>query len=436
MKPLRLHEIWALLPGVEELQPLLSVLLTRSAPDPERSWSGAGELETAGDRYVADLPDSSEVEALAEAAREHQESLLKGVLEALSALGEGDGARAGESFLRLAGREEERGAWDRVDAWARSAFEAARDSADPLLAATALRRRGRAARARGRLEEALARYRDGSERARMLGDPRGAAEGAVGAGNVLEEQGRWDEAEGWYRSALELLGTVDAPVPERWHALLNLHIVLRSRGDLEESRPLLERAEAEARSLGDDSATPFLLNARGQLEMVGGHPDQAESDFRRALARAPTPGAGVTIRLNLAETFLARGRLLEAADETRTAEAEAIQGGLAHRLPEVYRLLGRVAAARSSPEAFVLFERALELLRSGSRSPLEEAVTLQAYAQAQADRGEAEVAQELLERAMQLYASVGISEPRHPWTDYFGPPTSREPGPSSERNTS
>jgi tetratricopeptide (TPR) repeat protein len=435
MKPLRLHEVWTLLPGLEELQPLLSALLARSAPDPERTWSGAGEMETAGDRYLTDLPGPSEVEAMSEAARERQESVLREVIEALSALGQGDGAAAAECFLRLAGREEQEGAWGRVDAWARSAFEAARDSSDPLLAARALRRRGRAARARGRLDEALVFYRDGSERAGMLGDPRGAAEGAVGAGNALEEQGRWDEAEAWYRTALGLLEPLGAPVPERWHALLNLHIVLRSRGDLAESRPLLERAEAEARSLGDESAAPFLLNARGQLEMLVGRPDDAESHFRRALALAPTPGAGVTVRLNLAETLLARGRLLEAAEETRTAEAEAIRNGLAQRLPEVYRLLGRVAAARKSPEAFVLFERALELLRSGSRSALEEAVTLQAYARAEAERGEDEVARELLERAMQLYATVGISEPRHPWTDYFGPPTSREPDPSTERNT-
>jgi tetratricopeptide (TPR) repeat protein len=375
------------------------------------------------------------VDALVEAAREHQESVLKGVLEALEALAGGDGARAGECFLRLARREEERGAWTRVEAWARAAFEAARDSSAPLVAATALRRRGRAARARGRLDEALAHYREGSERAAILGDTRGAAEGAVGAGNVMEEQGRWDEAEGWYRRALELLQPLDVPVPERWHALLNLHIVLRSRGDLEESRPLLERAEAEVRALEDESATPFLLNARGQLEVVGGRPEQAESDFRRALARAPSPGACVTIRLNLAETLLARGRLLEAAEEARTAEAEAILGGLAQRLPEVYRLLGRIAAARNSPEAFVLFERALELLRSGNPSALEEAVTLQAYARAEADRGEEAVARELLERAMQLYGSVGISEPRHLWTDYFGPPASREPDPSADPST-
>jgi tetratricopeptide (TPR) repeat protein len=216
---------------------------------------------------------------------------------------------------------------------------------------------------------------------------------------------------------------------------LNLHIVLRSRGELDESRPLLEQAEAEARALGDESATPFFLNARGQLEMLHGRPELAESAFRRALPLAPSPGAIVTIRLNLAETLLARGRLLEAAEETRSAEAEAIQGGLTHRLPEVYRLLGRIAAARESPEAFVLFERALELLRSGKPSVLEEAVTLQAYARAEEERGEDEVARSLLARAMELYASVGISEPRHPWTDYFGPPASREPHPSTERNT-
>ena len=82
--------------------------------------------------------------------------------------------------------------------------------------------------------------------ARAVSDARGAAEGAVGAGNVLEEQGRWADADTWYRTALEALESVDGPTPERWHALLNLHIVTRSRGASEESILLLARAEEAA----------------------------------------------------------------------------------------------------------------------------------------------------------------------------------------------
>jgi tetratricopeptide (TPR) repeat protein len=430
-----MQEVWKVLPALEELQPFLNLLLARSAPDPERTWSGAGEMETVGDRYLTDVPGVPEIRSLAEASRTHLEETLQDVLEALLALTRNDRAQAARVFLRLAAREEAQGRWGRAEEWARSAFEVARDASDPEPASTALRRRGRAVRAQGRLDEALTLYRAGHDRARVLGDHRGAAEGAVGAGNVLEEQGRWEAAAEWYGTALEILDSVEEPLPERWHALLNLHIVHRSRGALDESRPFLDRAEAEVRALADASAAPFLGNARGQMEMLAGRPHRAEAAFREALAEAPSPGARVTIRLNLAESLLARDRLLEAAEEARAAEAEAVGGGLPHRLPEVYRLLGRVAAARGNPDAFVLFERALELLRAGEESPLEEAMTLQAYARAEADRGDQESSADLMGRAMTLYARLGISEPRHPWTDFFGPADTRPPHPFNENPT-
>jgi hypothetical protein len=124
--------------------------------------------------------------------------------------------------------------------------------------------------------------------------------------------------------------------------------------------------------------------------------------------------------LNLAEALLAQRRLLDAADEARFAEQEAIRGGLAPKLPEVYRLLGRIASEDGEPDAFVLFERALELVRDRALPPLEEAMTLQAYAAHEARRGDDDVARALREEAEARFEALGISYMRHPWADVFG----------------
>ncbi|MDT8341611.1 MAG: hypothetical protein RQ751_08870, partial [Longimicrobiales bacterium] len=243
----------------------------------------------------------------------------------------------------------------------------------------------------------------------------------------------WDRAAELYRRALDILdGAGLEAVPERWHALVNLHITLRSRGRLAESLPLLEAAEEAARASGDEGARVFLENARGQLCMVRGDPEGAEARFRTALESLSGPGAAgarITVRLNLAEALLARDRLLDAAETIREAEMEAIAARVLPRLPEVYRLLGRVAAARGDADAFVLFERALELVRDHHLPTVEEARTLQAYAEAEAARGEAGTAELLRDRALARYREVGIEHPRHPWGEYFAPQDSDDPSP-------
>lgn len=421
MKPLKMDEVWRILPPLDELRPVLDHLLARSVPDPDRTWSASGEVGTAGDRLVG--PEDAELDpaALAEEARRHTEAVFLAVTEAVRFLTLAQGTAAAAAFLEAAGLEEEHGRPDRARAYAISAYQAARDEKDQGPAGLALRRWGRAARALGELEEAGVRYTRGYEIARALLDHRGAAEAAIGAGNVLEDQGRWEEAERWYHRALQILEPVEGYAPERWQAFLNLHIALRSRGRGEESLPWLERAETVANEGRDSSARPFLENARGQLQTLFQDFSGAEARFRDALEVSPGPAATVTIRLNLAEALLAQDRRLEAAEEARSAEAEALAGGVVPALPEVYRLLGRIAARNGNPHAFVLFERALEIVRDRKLPELEVAVTLQAYAEAEAARGEEEAARELHDKAEERYRSLGIPYPRHPWTQFFGP---------------
>jgi tetratricopeptide (TPR) repeat protein len=272
----------------------------------------------------------------------------------------------------------------------------------------------------GRLSEALDRYGRAHEASRAISDARGAAEAAVGAGNVLEDQGRWPEAAEWYRAALEALDGVEGPAPERWHAQLCLHIVARSQGAIEESLSWLARAEEAAAAVEPDVARPFLENARGQLLMARGAFGEAEAHLREAVATSTHARTRLSIRLNLAESLLAQGRTLDAAEQARESERDAIRAALVPKLPEVYRLLGRIASSEGDPDAFVLFERALSLIREHGLPALEEAQTLQAYAEAEARGGDDEAAAQLMLQATQSFEALGI-QLRRKWADVFGP---------------
>ena len=420
MKPLTYDDVRRILPSLDELRPVFDLLLATSIPDPERRWSGSGELETERARLVEGGTVAEHAEGLAERARTHAESLFSSIGAGLQALARGEHADAARAFLEAAALEERAGRADRALAWAEAAVRAGRDGSDQRPVSRALRRCGRAAKALGRLPEAHALYQEGFQVATAVHDTQGAAEAAIGVGNVLEQQGRWEVSERWYRRALDLLGDGAEFAPERWQAMVNLHIVLRSSDALETSMPWLEAAEAEAARQGDRSATPFMENARGQLHLWAHEFAQAEARFRRGLDATAHPAARVTIRLNLAEALLAQGRLLDAAEEVREAERETLAGSVLPKLPEVYRLLGRIASAAGNPDAFVLFERALELGREWDLPALEEGLTLQAYAEAERARGEQETAGALMEQARERYRSLGIEHVRHAWTDVYG----------------
>jgi tetratricopeptide (TPR) repeat protein len=280
----------------------------------------------------------------------------------------------------------------------------------------------------GRLRQAERLYAAGHDIAASAGDAQGAAQAAIGAGNVLEEQGRWAASERWYLAALSLLEPVAQAVPEEWHALLNLHVVKRSRGEVDESELLLERAERVAAALGDDAARPFVRNARGQLHMARGDHAEAERLLRDALLATRDSRSAVQIRLNLAEALMAQGRLLDAAEEAREAERTALASGMAGKLPEVYRLLGRVAAERGLTDAFVFFEHALELIRARELPALEEALTLLAYADARARIDDDEEVEAMRARARDLLRDLGIEGTRATWADVFATGPATEPG--------
>jgi tetratricopeptide (TPR) repeat protein len=408
-----------LLPSRAELRPFRSLLFAASTPNRDQHWTGAGALATWASRLVD--PDELEagLPAVIEAEQEHVAHTYECLRDAARALTKGDTRTAAQILLALAAREEDRDRIDLAEGYAAAACEVL-GSEHSGIASLARRRWARALRGIGRHADAVREYYRSHEVALDVGDRRGAAEGAIGAGNTLEEEGQWQGARQWYERALEIVSLLDQPVPEQWHAQLNLHVVLRSVSELERSRSYLDDAAATASLLADPSARQHIENARGQLAMAEGDPESAILHFRDALLATTVTYGIVVIRLNLSEALLATGRVIEAAEEARKAEVRAIEAALHIKLPEVYRMLGRIAASEGNADALVFFEHALATIRLHELPELERAITLQAYADAEARVGEADTATALYTEADDIYRRLGITGRRSEWADTFG----------------
>jgi tetratricopeptide (TPR) repeat protein len=420
MSRLRVDHVRALLPALDELRPLVGRLVSSSAPDPDRRWSASGELETVGTRLVQVNELEGSLGAVADGVRRELGEIYAAVARALRALDAGDAVGASRAFLEAAELEEARWRMDRAEAWALAAHRVVEGERDRGPAAVALRRAARAARGRGRLGDAFARYGAAYGLSSAAGDEVSAAIAAIGAGNVNVDRGRWTDAEGWYLKALAHLDRAPGVHAERWHASLNLSIVARRRGDLEESRRRLEQAEAAAGALAHPMRAVEVENEWGMWALAAGDAAAAEARFRSALAAArdpaspapavSRPGAVVTVLVNLGQALLEQGRGLEAAEVAREAEAEAIRAGVTIRLPEVYRLLGGIAAAGGHAEAFVFYERALTLIEQEGLSAWERAETLGAYARLLEREGRSDEAGAYRAEAESLRQSLGASD--------------------------
>lgn len=412
--PIRVDDILELLPELDELLPLLDEVAAGSESDPSRGWAGSGELETLGRRLVTGEGLRERIPALAERARAHAELVYRGVVASVEALAAGDREAAALALLEVGTAEEARERPDCAYRYAMAAHAAARGLRDRKTATLALRRGARAARALGRPGEASALYERAWQDAVDGDDVEGAVVAAIGRGNVAVDRGLWGEARAWYGRALDRLGAESLPPrPERWHALQNLAIVHREEGDLPAARRALEAAEAVARTLGDPEAEVVVNNGWGQLLEEEGDLEGAEARFRRALDAAHDAGSRTTIAVNLGEVLLARGRVREAQEAAREAEASALRGRVVPKLPEVYRFLGRLALEVRPDHAFVFHERALAVIRERRLPAYQRALTLEAYAEARQRSGEAEAAVLLLQEALGIHRALEMSLHAH-----------------------
>jgi len=412
MKHLSVEEIRRLLPEVEALRPLLDEVAAAARPDAERRWAGSGELGTVGERLVDPEEVDELIPGVLERMREHLATLYDSAARAIHALADDDPRAALDALLAGAEAEWAMGHLRQAEAFIEAALGQATRLPDRRVALPALITGARIARAAGRWETAEARYLKVLALARDAEDAQHAATAAVGAGNVAVDRGLWELARMRYDEAEPWVRRLGPEAPEGWHLELNRSIVAREEGRLLEAGEHWERAKerAEEASTGEEvegEVRAILSNARGQILQARGLDQDAEVAFRHALEAARRPDAQVTIGVNLAEVLLEKGRTLEAGQMARDAEELALTAHVTPRLPEVYRVLGRVAAARGHADAFVFFERALEVIREQGLPDFERARTLEVYGRYDQQRGEPDTGRARLQEAARILGRLG-----------------------------
>jgi tetratricopeptide (TPR) repeat protein len=404
-RPLKLDHALRALPESRALAELREALYGISRARRAAAWAEPGEYTTLDERE-ADLEAlEARLAEIAERARERAERVNRAALDSLRALRQGDEAAAARELVRAGEVLEGGGELEEAERFYRQAVALGRRPRDRTAEGLAHCRVARVRRTLGDSAGALAEYLAGWRIAEASGDRETMALACVGRGNVHVDRGEWEPAREWYERGLEVLGGEGAS-RAKWEVYSNLAIVARRAGSLAASEGWLLRVQAAAEATGDPGAALYLAHGRAQLHLARGETAEAESAFRAALAGADGAARAV-ILANLGEALLLGGRTDDAEEVARAAEEAALAAREIGVLPEVYRLLGRVAAARGWRDGFIHFEQALSLAGEGDGAAAERAATQHHYARFESALGETDAAAARLTEALALYERLG-----------------------------
>ena len=408
--PVRVEKALALMPELEALAPLRALLVSIARPDEATLWSSSGPYLTLGKRGVHPDELRRRMPQAFHRITEHLQALFKAYVEALECQQRADAPGVVAALLRAGRLEEEVGRHAQARTWYEVALRVAEALQDRRPEVEALH-------ALGYVCLALAEYAAGArhfQRSLALAEAEfnqvGATAACEGLGDVALAQGQWGGAQAWYSRGLRLAEAAgDAPRAGRLERQLG--VLARKQRDLVAAGEFLRRARErfEVAGLADEMAG--VLNEQGLLDAQLGRYTAASAAYREALAwaqRAPRDARlELSIRLNLAELDLEAGRLLEAEAELRRAEQVAIGGHVIRRLAQIYTLMGRLRGAQGDETGFVFFEQALELASALERSVATAARVYHAYGLFRSRLGQQEEARAYLERARELFDSLG-----------------------------
>ncbi|HEY7770822.1 tetratricopeptide repeat protein [Longimicrobium sp.] len=394
------------IPETDDLAHLRAALLSASRADGGLAWGSAGEYATIDMRVADPAALEGQIEELADRVRRRVERVMRHTVHALAAVERGDVADAARHLVAAGEVEEGEGRLLAARHFYERALEFGRKPRDRRGEGLALRRLGRVARAMGQWELSARRYEEGYEVSVAQRDEMGAVVACQGLGNVHVDQSRWGEARAWYLRGVERC-PARPPTVEYVHLCVGLSVVERRLGDLDAAAEWLARGEKTAAAGLGDSVMGFVDHAWGRLHLARGEAAEAESAFRRALARELDSVVRVAVMVGLSEPLLHQGRAGEAFTLAQDAEALAIHAGAVLKLPDVYRALGAAAAERGEAEAFLFYEQALEVCRDHGLPAFEAAATQHHYGRFETRRGDAEAAAARLREAHRLYTEMG-----------------------------
>ena len=410
LPPVRVEKALELMPELEALAPLRALLISIARPDERSLWSSSGPYLTLGKRGVD--PDElrrSMPHALHRIA-EHVNLLCKAYVEALESQQRGDALGAVSALLRAGRLEEEVGRFNQARAWYDVALRVAETLQDRRPEVEVLQ-------ALGYLSFRIGKHADGAsdfQRALALAeaefDQAGAISACVGLGDAQLALGAWGGAQAWFSRGLRL-AEASGDQARIGGLERRLGVLARKQADLAAAGEYLRRARERFEDAGPADEMARVLDAQGRLDAQLGRHTAAAAAYREALAwtqRAPrAPGLELSIRLNLAELELEMGRWLDAEAELRRAEQVAIAANLAGRLAQIYTLMGKLRGAQQDETGFVFFEQAIELARAVEHSAAAEAQVYHDYGLFRSRLGQQEEARAYLERARELFDSLG-----------------------------
>lgn len=405
-RKIRMDQALDLLPPLAALGPLRSALIAASIDDPDRVWTGSERYRTLETRLLDLAALEAEIPRVLESERSQAEQVWRHTLEAFRAVEAGDTGAAATAFVDAGEVEEDAGRLEAAEILYGRALELGRKPRDRQPEGLALRRLGRIARARGDIDVAIVRYLNGFQIGEAEGDVDGMIVACQGLGNCHVDRGAWGEAERWYRRGMELLG--EGHGRERWQLEVNLSIVARRAGALDESAGWIAAAQETAAGLEEGEGQAILANAEGLLLAARKRLNEAEAAYRQAVASTTTPAARATVLVNLAECLLLQGRLTESVEVIRELERLAIAQRLKPFLLHVYLGLAAVARAEADPEGVIFYEQALELARGGG-NPVDVALVQREYAGWEAAQGMPDTATERLTQAAAIFGQCGSS---------------------------
>ena len=408
--PLRVEKALGLLPDLEALTPLRSLLVSISRPDERALWSSSGPYLTLGKRGVQPEELRHRIPQVFHRIAGHLEALYTAYVEALECQQRSDGVGVVEALLTAGRLEEGVGRVAQALEWYAVALRVSEALQDRHPEVKTLQALGRACLRLGLHAEGARHYQRCLALAEAEFDQAAAIAACEGLGKTAQAQVDWAGAEAWYARGVRLAEA--AGDQRRIGGLLHgLATLACQKGDLAAAGDHLRRARGYLEPLAEALPMAELLNTQGQLDGRLGRQQAAAAAYREALAwlqRAPRePNLESSIRLNLAELHLEAGRFLEAEEELRRAEQLAIGEDLMHRLVQIYTMLGTLRGRQLDQTGFVFFEQAIELSRTVEPSSLAEAQVYEEYGLFQLRLGDRDTARAYLERARDIYESAG-----------------------------
>lgn len=389
------------------------LLLSNAGADDRVVWSGSGAYRTVGKREIQTGELRRQLGAMLHQMSRDRADAYDAYVDALDSMQAGDRAAAATHLLRAGGISEAASLLEQARAWYGVALEVAgtvRTRGPEIQALLAL---GRVTMRLGRFQDAGRHFQRALALAESEHDHEGTADACTGLGNIaLEQVPGAHGARAWFDRGLASAREVGS---ERRMGELHLKLgdAACRAGEWTLASASLRQARELFQQLSDSSGVARVLALQAALSAAVGDQGDAMASWREAIACVlggdPDQALEVSLRIDFAKLLLESGRFVEANEELRLAEQQAIARSLIHDLIHIYTLMGSAHGRQGDEVGFVFFEQAIELMRLLDHSQLDEAQVCLEYGLFESRVDRPEESRAYLERAREIFESVGAS---------------------------